>query len=151
MFAVEVDDSKVRAYFREFSPRLMRTLPTHVERYAIYLQSYVRQNKLSGDPLHRRSGNLSASINYTPVTVSDNSVQTSEGTNLEYGRIHELGGTFSIPAHTAVSSRGNEYLVRQHEATYPKRAFLAPSLLETQGVFTDEINQAVKESINGAA
>lgn len=150
-FELEVDGSRAIARLHAFSPKLMQTLPPHVERYAIYLQSYVREHKLSGDPLHRRSGNLSNSINYQPISVSENSVETAVGTNLPYGRVHELGGTFQIPAHMAVSSRGKEYMVRQHEATYPQRAFLSPSLQETTGSFVYEVSQAVREAADATA
>jgi len=169
-FSIEVDDSRVRARFDKFPTALQSALAVHVERFVIYLQSYVRENKLSGDPLHRRTGNLSASINYTPVQITGHSVESSVGTNLPYGRVHELGGTFTIPAYmhpgrkagadikeaglsvkNPSSFRYEPYLVRAHTATYPMRAFLRPSLRETKGVFSAEISAAVVDSIKAGA
>jgi phage gpG-like protein len=165
-FTLEVDDTRVRAKFEKFPLVLQTALANHVERFVIFLQSYVRSQKLSGDPLHRRTGNLSASINYTPVKTTGHSVESSVGTNLAYGRVHELGGTFNIPAYmhpgrkagadireagikvkNASSFRYAPFLVRAHTATYPKRAFLAPSLQENKAVFEDEMNAAVKEAV----
>ena len=170
-FEAQVDKSKAMAFFKSFSPRLIQALVYHVQDYAIFLQSYVRSEKLSGNPLHQRTGNLSKSINIKPRTpaVSDKSVKTSVGTNLEYGRVHELGGTFLIPAYmhpgrvanadikeAGIKTKGGtfryeSYLVRAHNATYPRRAFLEPSIQETNTRFVSEIQKAIDEAASATA
>lgn len=148
-FDVEVDVSKVRARFRHFPPALRETLAKHVLSFVIGLRSYVVESKLQGNPLHQRSGNLIASVHESPVLVSDNEVSSSVGTNLSYGRVHELGGTFNIPAYQHPGRGGHpDYLVREHQATYPKRAFLVPSLQEKHAEFNEEMQAAVTEAIH---
>lgn len=153
MIEFSVDADKMRAYFESFTPRLVLNLALHIKRFEIFLVSYIRENKLSGDPLNRRSGNLSRSMNGSDPVISADLVEGSVGTNLEYGRIHELGGTFTIKSFVREQSMAwgrpitpQMVTVREHQATYPKRAFLAPSLVETQPTFVDEMKAAVKET-----
>lgn len=53
------------------APRVARETLTTA---AIMLVGYIKQNKLSGDPIKRRSGNLSAHITYEMAEVEDGSV-----------------------------------------------------------------------------
>jgi phage gpG-like protein len=60
------------------------------------------------------------------------------GTHLIYGKVHETGGTFSIPGHIRTHKKtGNRIGVSPHTAKYPARPFLAPALRATQGKFDD--------------
>ena len=64
------------------------------------------------------------------------------GSDLEYMKVHETGGTFQRRAHTRTSRLGNSFQVRAHQATYPARPFLKPALDavddELEGVFFRE-------------
>lgn len=85
----------------------------------------------SGPPLANRltfrSGTLTRSI-----AVAHDGEAVEVGTNLIYGSVHENGGTFAIPAHTRRTKSGKRALVKAHNATFPKRPFLAPALKSTQ-------------------
>jgi len=66
------------------------------------LAGYIKASKLSGSPLHRRSGALSASVHpYTAETSNSESGGARAGSNIPYAAIHEFGGT--IPAHQVVA------------------------------------------------
>ncbi len=109
-------------------------------RALIYLQSYIRERKLHGDPLksHHGAAGLSGNVAYTEPQLQGDSIIGTEGTNKIYGPVHEFGGTFTIREHIRrVSqvfgrqlSEPIEVLVRQHKATYPERSYLRSSLKE---------------------
>ena len=110
-----------------------------------------RTNYLSGDPLHRRSGQLSRSIN-PKASSTATEVTGSVGTNLPYGAVHEYGGTITIAEHmrrTGRAATGERMklltkggkvragvhhtatgTVRAHTATYPERSFLRAPLTQ---------------------
>jgi hypothetical protein len=95
-----------------------------------------------GNPLHVRSGRLRTSVTHiiydrTPI------IEGVVGTNVFYGLIHELGGRFMIPAYSRIlkqnasgsapanSSIGaGSAMIGEHFATYKKRAWLEPSVVE---------------------
>ncbi len=148
-----VDDSQLRRVFENWTPELTEALKSHVLRYAIGLQSWVKTTYLSDDPLHQRTGKLFNSINYSPVEVGDHRVSSNVGTNIKYAAVHELGLTVTVPEHqrtmSAVFGRPVEprmITVGQHEASYPVRAFLAPSISDTADDWQTEMDQAVEDA-----
>ncbi len=158
MILYSIDVEKKLARFEKFPRTLQMALVSHVEAYAVFLQAYIRTNKLSGSPLNRRSGNLSDSVSYAPITVTDTEVSTTEGTNLKYGRVHELGGSINVPSHQRTISMvfgkpvsPHSITVKQYTAEYPKRAWLKPSINETGGNWKAQIDAAIKEATNVTA
>ena len=119
---------------------------------------------IGGHPLHQRSGNLIKALNVAPVKSTDKEISTTVGDNIAYAWVHEMGGTFNIPAHMRHISRtraralgydtsklGKGYriedgMVKAHTATYPKRAFLAPALADKAGDFVTAMDAAVSEA-----
>jgi len=103
-----------------------------------------RANRLSGDPLHRRSGRLSRSVTGN-ATLEGYVVRGTLSSNLPYAHVHEDGGTFEIPAYSRRPPRSrtpggrlrkrteaqqeSSVTVQSHSATFPQRAFLRPSLV----------------------
>lgn len=72
------------------------------------LQGGIREHRLLGQSLNRKTGTLSRSINRRLLNTTLTSTALV-GTNLEYGAFWELGfdGTISVPPHTRRSrSRG---------------------------------------------
>jgi phage gpG-like protein len=130
-------------------------LLTEVMKYEmVKLADYVRVNKLSGDPLHRRTGKLSRSITGDAASHGKYVVGVVGSKGVPYAYVHEMGGVFEIPAHmrrvgfnareerirllnkagsvraqVKSTTRG---MVRAHTATYPQRAFLHPSMEENR-------------------
>ena len=88
----------------------------------------VRGEYLSGKALQRRTGRLRGSITHD-VRIEGDRVVGRIGTNVVYGRIHELGGV--IKAKNAKYLKFNIPGVGWRMAksvTIPKRPFLRPSL-----------------------
>ncbi len=138
-------------------PGLMRQAAIGLQRFGIHLQGYIRAVKLTGgNPLNRRTGQLSDNVNVAPVEEKEGGLWSAVGTNLPYGRVHELGGTFQIPAHQRTISQifghpitPRVVMVSAHTATYPERSFLRAGLAEDKQVLVDEMeaarDRAVKE------
>jgi phage gpG-like protein len=138
-------DVQVVAAVGQLSTTLRAILVDSIRRQAFRLQAEVVTDKLSGDPLHRRTGNLASSIN-VDVTDESDRIVARIGTKVGYGRVHEYGGTFSIPAHTrtlttvfgrSVAARTID--VRAHAATFPERSFLRSTVSEERSVVIADI------------
>lgn len=74
----------------EKKDQVVAALRIKVRELAIMLMGYVKMMKLSGDPLHVRSGRLRRSITYK-VQEDGGIVSGLVGTVVEYGRAHEFG------------------------------------------------------------
>jgi phage gpG-like protein len=157
--------------------KVVDALKTEVRSLAMMLASYVKTNKLSGDPLHVRTGRLRRSIT-TKTEVSDTLISGLVGTNVEYGRAHEFG----VDMHKTVTVR--EYLrktvasakaakgigwrggaaesvahsqalgaalvhsfTRNQHINLPERSFLRSALAELGPAITEDLNNAVRRAL----
>lgn len=66
-----------------------------VTRLTYELEAYVKSQKLSGSPLHVRSGNLRNSVN-SQFSTAAGQYTGSVGTGIAYGAIHEFGGVIQM-------------------------------------------------------
>lgn len=98
---------QVIARLAEMPNRLERRLVINGNRFGQDTVGYVRRVKLmNGTPLHRRSGNLSASIHSDTQHIPGVAVICrvySDGT-VPYARIHEFGGVINVPARESGAS-----------------------------------------------
>jgi phage gpG-like protein len=116
------------------------------------LLGMVKQDKLSGDPLNRKSGRLSRSVN---AKFEDAGKTGVVGTNVIYGAVHEKGGAVSIPAHMRKMKQAfgrpvavpRDIAVSAHTANFPKRSFLASALRELEPQIKPAIQAAVRDVI----
>lgn len=104
-----------------------------------------------------KSGRLFGSINHRLTNTATESTAIV-GTNVKYGRVHELGGTFLVKAHVRNMTQvwghrlpePRQVQVRAHSKTYPKRSFLVASLKamapEIRERLEREVVRAVKDS-----
>ncbi|MFX8565905.1 HK97 gp10 family phage protein, partial [Acinetobacter baumannii] len=76
--------------FETMPERLRDELKVGIGRAVLKLQREVVQNKLSGQVLNVRTGNLRRSIDQV-VTTEGSAVIGIVSTNVKYGRIHEYG------------------------------------------------------------
>lgn len=142
----------------EISERLQDLLFTGTDKMTIRMQTHIRMRHLSGRTLSRRSGNLSRAIS-RKMTV-DPEKGTIEGRvfigkNAAYGFVHEFGGTFLIPAHFRSITQAfgqplgktKRILVRAHLVTYPKRAFMAPTLRFFRSSYRRMVKAALVEAV----
>ncbi len=142
---------------------LLKSMADSMQRTA----DYVRANKLSGSPLHRRSGNLSRAVTGSAELTEQYIIGQIGTSGIPYAYVHEKGGTFWIRPHirrtgfdskdqrirlltkqgavrAAVKAVGDS-IVRGHNATYPQRAFLKPSMDENK----ENIMQALRKAVLG--
>lgn len=133
--------AKLRGAATSIPAVLLREMKSQMARAA----DWSRANKLSGDPLNRRSGRLSRSVTGDAHMDGTTNVVGTLSSNVPYAHVHENGGTFAIPAHTRRPPRSKtpaghfrkrtdeqrqaSVQVSAHKATFPQRAFLRPSLV----------------------
>lgn len=120
---------------------LERTLTTATQEITMRLVAEVKANKLSGQVLKVRTGRLRRSITGR-VRSSDGVITGEVGTNVDYGLIHEFGGAAGMA--TAKATFAQQFKVA---GPFPKRAFLRPTLAESQEAIKKRMAQAVAEAI----
>lgn len=125
-----------------------------VTRLSIEVQAAVKEQKLTGQVLHVRTGTLRRSINRR-VTQIPQGTFASVGTNVSYARVHEFGfrGNVSVRARTRkVKSAFGKPLraaalqnVRAHSrrVDLPARSFLRSTLREQEPRIVSSLRDAV--------
>lgn len=127
---------------RLVSPAIKRAMLPTMNRLAVKLQRKVKDEKLNGQVLHRRTRVLAWSI-YQDVLDRGDMITGIVGTPIKYGKLHEYGGTVTVKEHMRRSRSGEYHRVRQHSATYPERSFLRSSLAEMLPTIRSELRSAL--------
>lgn len=136
---------------------------TAVDAEALNMVGYVQTRKLSGEVLQQRTGRLANSITAGPRTEEKGVISRTVGTNVEYARIHELGGTIDHPGGTpyfldratgmaVFVAKTSEYaaglpVTQAHPIHMPERSFLRSSLKELEPVIRQRIGVALVEAL----
>ena len=148
---------QVIARFEKIGAGVRERMIAVMQTAASSIQQQVVQNKLSGQVLKVRTGDLRRSI--TAITregsASSISAVVGAGANVPYAAIHEYGGTVNVPAHmrmlTMVFGRviatPHPIQVRAHSATYPERSFLRTSLRDKAPEEIQHIRDAMNQLI----
>lgn len=155
-----IGEARVYAAFGNVAKGAAVRMRQTMETIGAVLESYVKRNKLSGDPLHRRSGTLSRSITHR-TTTPDGAINAVVGTNIGYARAHEFGfsGTVTVRAHERMQTMvfGHpmapmQVHVRSHpmRMNLPERSFLRSSLNETRERNIGRIRKTMQELIASA-
>lgn len=160
----------VMAHFSELPGLTRKALNRQVTSFVIQLQRYVKEHKLSGDPLKVQTGTLRRSITYQVADLGD-AIEGTVGTNVRYGAVHEFGyhGTVMVKDYirkqlsrnkakfvpvkfnknsTRVKLQQTESgvaFVHAHSrrVDLPERSFLRSSLRELAGDFQRQMKEAV--------
>ena len=140
-------------HFNAMRPKLVAAMQNEMQTQMTRLADFIKANKLSGDPLHRRSGALSRSVQGTSSVNGTKVTGTIGSKGVKYARVHELGGTFDIPSFERLQTvafgrpmiNPRTVTVSAHTATYPQRAFLKPSLDQ----FAPQIQEALRQRVLG--
>jgi phage gpG-like protein len=122
------------------------------------MSAYVKINKLSGQALHRRTGNLSRSIT-SRTTESGGAINAIVGTNASYARAHEFGAheTVNVPAYVRMQTMAwgraidpKQVTVRAHpmKQNIPEASFLRSTLRETKASSLGRIKKTMRELLN---
>lgn len=139
-------DELVVARLERLGPTVRQALHDAMVAQALRVQKAVVTEKLSGNPLHRRTARLASSITQN-VTDEGDGVVARIGTNVRYGRVHELGGTFQIPAHERRTKSGKTATVRALTATFPQRSFLRSVLAELRPSIVEQIQASIARAV----
>jgi phage gpG-like protein len=126
----------------------------------IDLQAKVKNDKLSGQVLSRRTGRLSRSIN-EKVTQDGTLIKGSVGTNVVYAAAHEYGFQGAVTVREHVQMRTQAFgkpikngpiavTIRAHamKMNLPERSFLRSSLAESASSIRAQLNNAVAEAVS---
>lgn len=146
-----VGEERLMSNLGRFPESVKQSLIREVTKISIDLQRKVISQKLHGQVLQQRSGRLARSINQR-VVQEDLKVTGSVGTNVSYGRIHELGGTFKVAEHMRMMRQAfgkpmkdpRMVTVRAHTVTFPQRSFLKSSLDEMRGAIVSRLSAAAQ-------
>ncbi|MGD1210932.1 MAG: hypothetical protein ABR973_06195 [Candidatus Acidiferrales bacterium] len=143
---------------RAKGPKIVQVLFSKVSMLTQMLASYVQQNKLSGQSLTPRSGNLRASVHAVPTEMQGTkivgAVEAAGGTAF-YGKFFEEGGkgAFRIAAKNKRSlmweAGGSKHFA--FAVIHPKirqLPFMQPSLDENEANIRAELNAAVNQVIS---
>lgn len=115
---------KVMSFLEKLPGESNASLQRAVLRLALMLSNYVKENELTGQALKTKTGRLKGSI--TPKVTNDGAHYTGiVGTNVEYARIHEFGGT---------TKPHDIYPVRAKALLFARAGFIGPMEdMKTQG------------------
>lgn len=143
------------ARLRGLPDKLDSAVARTVNRLAIELVGLVKE-KLSGEVLKVRTGRLRRSI-HKKIDRSASRVEARVGTNVEYGKTHELGLT--IPAHIVEVRRAKALAWQQNGRTMfakrvripavkmPQRSFLRASLDQMEPYIKAELEAVVGKTL----
>lgn len=157
MFTVELKDTAVRVRLTAMPGRVRASLYRKATALAVQLANLVRQ-KLSGQVLNVRTGNLRASI-FEDVQQTSTAVTGKVGSSgdVKYAGIHEYGGT--IPAHEIVPNKAQALAfiwqgkqqffkrVQIPDVHMPERSYLRSSLSEMKQQIVEGLREAVLEGL----
>lgn len=145
--------------------RVVSAARSSLDAWAMELAGYIKAQKLSGDPLHRRSGRLSSSVHAIQSQTADSvSAGAGGGAGVPYAHIHEYGGVINHPGGTAyfISQLlgGHAFFVsnasalaaslprtQPHDINMPERSYMRSAFREKAPDGISQLRAAVKESI----
>ena len=159
MIGVQITgDSALVTKLEETTGKIKAAAKSSLDMWATELAGYIKMNKLSGDPLHRRSGNLSSSVYPDKRETADTiSGGARAGLDVPYAKIHEYGGL--IPAHQVVARNAKALAftvggmlrfaksVQIPDVQMPERSYMRSALREQAPEGIAELRAAVKEAI----
>jgi len=154
--ATVVGAESVRLNFVNASARSRERIREEVERLSIQLQRKVKEEKLSGQVLHVKTGRLKRSINKS-VRVNGDEIVGTVGTNVNYGAFWERGFDRPVGADASGGLANLGGLAREiHIYKHPPgikhfaaRPFLAPSLEEMRPEVRMRLARAAIMAVRG--
>jgi hypothetical protein len=122
------------------------------------LQQHIQSDKLTGQVLASRSGNLKRSIHQIPAIDEGGSIvggvgmgkETITKSGVSYGMVHEFGA--HIPERVPVTSKALHWIGKSGEEVFamrarafdlPERSFMRSSFVE----FRDRIEAEIREAV----
>lgn len=161
-------DQQLVQKFESAGPRARAELERAITKLCLILEGNIKNEKLSGQVLHVRTGNLRASIHTVPVESSGDVItgRVASSGDVKYGAIHEFGG--KTPAHLIYpknaqalafeGSRPNASFVgpgnvvfakyvNHPGSTMPERSYMRSALGDMKEQIRRELQVAIKKSV----
>lgn len=155
MIEFTVDPSQVEAFLGAKAELIVDSLRGELRGEMLNLLSYIKDEKLSGQLLHQRSGNLKNS-GFTETTETPETLlgSVSFGRTAPYAAIHNYGGAINVPEVTGklmVFQRdGAKIFTQRHKAftvQMPARNYMETSLEEKQPEIVAGLQGAVDKAV----
>lgn len=166
---VAVGDSLLIANFAAMPATVHASVVRKTYALSLQLKGKVQVEKLTGQVLNVRTGNLRASIDYTVTDLGYAVFGSvfSDG-SVKYAGIHEFGGTIRHPGGTAylplggsgkvafvsnlwaASYSGDLPRTKPHDIPMPERSFLRSSLREMEPAISTGYKKAGVEGLRAA-
>lgn len=158
MIDIKVEgETQIIAKLEALPGKLQRELTKRLTVLALQMQATIKQ-KLSGQVLKVRTGNLRDSIGYDVTTATDAVVATVfSDKSVKYGRIHEYGGQTAPhvieprKANVLAFQMGGKMVfarrVNHPGSRIPARPFMRPTLAEYRDRIITSMNAAAAESL----
>ena len=146
------------AVLRSYGDKVQTAIVQSVGRSALRLQREVMQNRLSGQVLNVRTGNLRRSI-HQRVTNTGSAVIGEVNTNVRYGKAHEYGfaGTVNVKASLRQVRqafgrplKNPRYVqVRAHSRNVrlPERSFLRTALRDMKPMIETDLQKSIEGAL----
>ena len=146
------------AVLRSYGDKVQTAIVQSVGRSALRLQREVMQNRLSGQVLNVRTGNLRRSI-HQRVTNTGSAVIGEVNTNVRYGKAHEYGfaGTVNVKAslrqvrqafgRPLKSPRYVQVRAHSRNVRLPERSFLRSALRDMKPMIETDLQKSIEEAL----
>lgn len=149
---VIIGDREVAARFQGMPECLRVVLRREITNLTVELQGYIKAEKLSGQVLNVRTGNLRRNINHR-ITETGSTITGTVGTNVEYARLHEYGGTVKEHLRTMTMEWGKPMkapkVIKVAAYNMPARSFLRSGLADRRSIIEGRIAAALHQVIGG--
>jgi len=146
------------ALLRAYGDKVQTAIVKSVARSALKLQSEVMENRLSGQVLNVRTGNLRRSI-HQRVTNTGSAVIGVVNTNVRYGKAHEYGfaGTVNVKAslrqvrqafgRPLKSPRYVQVRAHSRNVRLPERSFLRSALRDMKPMIETDLQKSIEGAL----
>jgi phage gpG-like protein len=144
MPTIEIDVTALEAAAQLLDPVAVREAAgAGFERGIAQMCAYIQQDKLSGQVLNQRSGNLSQAVGHPDVSTNGDNFTATVGGPF-YGGVHEFGATINVNSAVNLPGIGWRYL---KTVTLPARPWLYPSAQEQLPNIAEQMWQEVAQAL----
>lgn len=145
---------KERDDLADSASRIHAALLKKATAYAFLLESHIKADKLSGQVLNVRSGNLRRSI-FSGVEDNGDTIQiwAKQSSDVKYGAIHEFGGKIAAHDILPVKAKALHFvmggkkvfakIVHHPGSVMPERSYMRPALEDMK----DDIIAGLKDAV----
>jgi hypothetical protein len=149
---VVVNELELKARISSIADRVAIEIMKSMGEVNNSLRTHIMTDKLSGQVLHSRKGNLKRNILQIPATIEGNTIAggVALGANAPYGLAHEYGA--SIPERVPTKHKSLHWIGKSGEEVFamrarafvlPERSFMRSSFRE----FRDQIEDAMRAAV----